>query len=211
MYWVETYNDDSLRSSLTPPSSLVAVFNSLGSLAEKGLLDEPEPDANLTALGGFVGSLGVDLRVGRVVGLGVQLDVAAAACMLAAAMSAQAPWRVASPLVHKDPDEYNYLMTSSFLSKTKFDAGIYSQPISLVRLLLKYRKEKARAKNPGEYTNKFVQNNSLAHKRLHLLVKVYENLLSKVERLVGKPVVDDSVPDPAKDPGEERRGANDEG
>ena len=140
--------DELLEETIEPPH-MMSVDRALESLADQGLIKSCIPDADLTALGRFVGKLGVDLSIGRIVGLGVQLDVTAPAIMMAAGMSVQQPWRIASPLILKDPDDYNALMTSTLLSKVKFDAGLYSQPISLVRLLLKVSVSESQSDEPG--------------------------------------------------------------
>jgi hypothetical protein len=54
---------------------------------------------------------------------------------LAAVLSQpRSPWRIASPLVHPDPAEYNEIASRSFVSRHRWDAGTCSETVSLLRL-----------------------------------------------------------------------------
>ena len=63
-----------LESVLTPPP-LEHVGAAFGSLFADGLLSAAGDEGALTSLGGFVAKLGLDLRLGRLVGLGAMFGV----------------------------------------------------------------------------------------------------------------------------------------
>jgi hypothetical protein len=69
------------------------------------------------------------------ISLSVTLGVVPEAIVMAAAMTmARLPFRIASPLVHKDPDEYNEIVRASMAGKYHFDAGCYSDPIMMTNV-----------------------------------------------------------------------------
>lgn len=63
-----------LESVLTPPP-LEHVGKAFESLFSDGLLSAADDDGVLTSLGGFVAKLGLDLRLGRLIGLGAMFGV----------------------------------------------------------------------------------------------------------------------------------------
>ena len=89
----------------------------------------------------------VDLRLSRMLALAWHLGVLPEAIAVAAALSLpREPFRVASPLIHKDPDEYNAIVRETTAARNRFDGGTYSEPIMLVRLLRGFRRAKAGAR-----------------------------------------------------------------
>ena len=67
------------------------------SLHSDGFISTPCDQGELTTMGDFVSQLGVDLQLGRLVGLGAQLDMLAEAAALAAVLSQPKPHSSASP------------------------------------------------------------------------------------------------------------------
>jgi HrpA-like RNA helicase len=66
---------------------------------------------HITTLGKFVSSLGIDLTLGSLIGLGIQFGVGAEAIEMAAILSfPKTPWAMTSPLWH-DPPVFNGLLT----------------------------------------------------------------------------------------------------
>ena len=135
-----------LAETVEPPAA-AAVDRSFAELNAAGLVTSADPDdAAVTAMGAFVSALGIDLRLGRLVGLGAQLGALGDAALLAAALSApRSPWRVANPLVHVDPDEYARVATASYLSRCAWDAGLHSEPLALLRLARAFKRKGTRA------------------------------------------------------------------
>ena len=169
-----------LASTLEPPKTQ-HVNRALAALRESGLLGAPERSANaaasaegaLTPTGAFVAALGVDLRLGRLVALGVALGVGPLATGAAAALSLpKSPLRSANPLVHGDPGEYNSLVRDGLLARAAFDGGDYCEPAALMRL------ERAYAAAPDKHA--FCRRHCVAHGRARQCAQASANLRSRV-------------------------------
>ena len=94
----------------------------------------------LTPTGKLVGALPVGISLGRLIAYGVQLGVGDDAANLAIALTQpKSPFRIASPIIHTDPSEYNDIVKTIFLSSSKFDQGLYSDPLMLLNLLKEWR------------------------------------------------------------------------
>jgi HrpA-like RNA helicase len=121
-----------LAETLEPPD-LSHVDRAFESLFKIGMISTPSDQGTLTQTGLFAAALPVDLRLSRMVALAVTLDCVPEALVLAAALTlARSPFRIASPLVHKDPDEYNHIARLSFCGQVNFDRGLYSTPLQLL-------------------------------------------------------------------------------
>jgi len=182
-----------LAQTLEPPA-FEHVQASLRSLRQNGLLTEPVrclvvPEAAplkvrnavwaqklegcLTKTGKFVASLGIDLQLGRFVATGLALGIGSLATGVAAALSQpRTPFRVASPLVHLDPDDFNQIMREGLFARSRFDAGTYSDPVALVRL------EKAYSEAADKYA--FCRAHSLAAARTRQLTQSMDHLRKRV-------------------------------
>jgi ATP-dependent RNA helicase DHX57 len=91
-----------LEQVLEPPP-LQHIDRAFTSLHEEGLLSSPDDEGELTDLGSFVSKLGLDLRLGRLIGLGAMFGVLPEVVALASALSApKSPFRVATELVMMD-------------------------------------------------------------------------------------------------------------
>ncbi|KAJ1458668.1 hypothetical protein M885DRAFT_428282, partial [Pelagophyceae sp. CCMP2097] len=183
-----------LAQTLEPPA-FEHVQASLRSLRQNGLLTEPVrclvvPEAAplkvrnavwaqklegcLTKTGKFVASLGIDLQLGRFVATGLALGIGSLATGVAAALSQpRTPFRVASPLVHLDPDDFNQIMREGLFARSRFDAGTYSDPVALVRL------EKAYSEAADKYA--FCRAHSLAAARTRQLTQSMDHLRKRKE------------------------------
>jgi hypothetical protein len=96
-------------------------------------------EADITTLGAFVSSLGIDLSLGSLIGLGIQFGVAAEAIEVAATMSfPKTPFQITSPLYHK-PAEFNEITCESYIAKNHFDANLYSESFALMNALWDYQ------------------------------------------------------------------------
>ncbi|KAH8060933.1 hypothetical protein JL722_4223 [Aureococcus anophagefferens] len=108
---------DMLAETVEPPSE-AAVARSFAELHASGFIDSPDSDE-------------------------AQLGMLGDATTLAAALSLpKSPWRIANPLVHDDPDEYAAIATASYLSRCRWDKGMHSEPVALVRLARAFDKTK---------------------------------------------------------------------
>ena len=95
-----------LLQCLEPPD-LSTIERSFKSLCRSNFITKPDDTGSITMLGKFVSSLGIDLTLGSLIGLGIQFGVAAEAVEMAAILSfPKTPWAMTSPLWH-DPPEFN--------------------------------------------------------------------------------------------------------
>lgn len=136
---------------------------------------EPDDSGKLTTVGRFAAQLPLDLSLARLVILGITLGVAREAIVLASALSQpKSVFRLASPLIHKDPDEYNEIVRSTFLSMVKIDNGMYSEPLMMLRLFLLWRNMKV-AERQSKLTKL-----GIAHVRMRQYASSCMNLLERV-------------------------------
>lgn len=98
-----------LLNTLEPPNTST-IDRSFQSLFRSHFISAPEDDCEITTLGHFVSSLGIDLALGSVIGLGIQFGVGPEAIELAGVLSfPKTPWIMTSPLIH-EPKEYNGML-----------------------------------------------------------------------------------------------------
>ena len=77
------------------------IERSFQSLHASNFISQPSDEGEITSLGELVVALGIDLKLGALVGLGVQFGVAAESIELAAILSfPRAPWAISSPMYH---------------------------------------------------------------------------------------------------------------
>ena len=121
-----------LENVLEPPST-EHIHRSFESLYETQFLTAPSDEGDITPLGHFVSSLGCDLLIGRLVGLSAMYGLLPEGVALATVLSSpRAPFRVATPLVHTNPDEYNGIVVDSMLARSRFDKGMHCEPLMMV-------------------------------------------------------------------------------
>ena len=95
-----------LLQCLEPPD-LSTIERSFQSLCDSNFITDPDDSGKITTLGKFVSSIGIDLALGSLIGLGIQFGVGAEAIELAAVLTfPKTPWIMTSPLFH-DPPEFN--------------------------------------------------------------------------------------------------------
>ncbi len=100
-----------ILEDLLEPPDMGNVEKSFGYLHYAGMVTEPSDYGELTSIGRLAGQLPVDLQLGRLVAYGVALGVGLEAAVMAASLSMpKSPFRIASPMIHNDPDEFNYIV-----------------------------------------------------------------------------------------------------
>ncbi|GMI13135.1 hypothetical protein TrVE_jg2583 [Triparma verrucosa] len=125
-----------LTECIEPPDT-VHVDKSFSELHKFGLLNSSDDSSELTRLGEFVSRMGLDVDLGRFIGLSVQFGTIREAIYFAAAMAgSRTPFAMANPLVQTDPDQYNDIMSRSFFGKSNVDFGHWSEPGQVVALML---------------------------------------------------------------------------
>lgn len=95
-----------LMNCLEPPD-MRNISRSFASLHQSHFITCPDEECEITTLGSFVSSLGIDLTLGSLIGLGIQFGVGSEAIQLASILSfPKTPWVMSSPLIHA-PRNYN--------------------------------------------------------------------------------------------------------
>ena len=85
-----------LLTCIEPPD-ISAIDRSFESLHKSHFISAPDDSCELTNLGSFVSSLGIDLALGSLIGLGIQMGVGAEAIQMAAILSfPKSPWVMSS-------------------------------------------------------------------------------------------------------------------
>jgi len=85
-----------LQTCLEPPN-LSTIERSFTSLFSSHFITSPDDSCSITTLGAFVSALGIDLALGFLIGLGIQMGVGAEAIQIAAVLSfPKTPWIVSS-------------------------------------------------------------------------------------------------------------------
>jgi HrpA-like RNA helicase len=150
------------------------------SLHSDGLLTAPNDDGELTGLGSFISKLGLDIRLGRLIGLGAMFgclpECIAMACMLSATKS---PFRIATELTQKDPRDYSETVNAIMHARHRLDCGVLSEPIMYINLLYLYRTSSSK--------HLFCTTYGLAHIRMKQLNNSYTHLLTRVNEALWKP------------------------
>lgn len=87
---------DVLLHCLEPPD-LANIDRSFASLYRSHFITTPDDSCEITTLGAFVSALGIDLALGSLIGLGIQMGVGAEAIQMAAILSfPKTPWVMSS-------------------------------------------------------------------------------------------------------------------
>jgi hypothetical protein len=104
------------------------------------MLTQPDDSGELTSFGRLSGQLPVDLQLGRLVAYGIALGIGPEAVVLAASLSQpKSLFRIASPMVHTDPNEYNAIVQQTFLGCVELDNGAYSEPIMYLNMYIQWQ------------------------------------------------------------------------
>eukprot|EP00538_Stauroneis_constricta_P006063 CAMPEP_0119572152 /NCGR_PEP_ID=MMETSP1352-20130426/44476_1 /TAXON_ID=265584 /ORGANISM="Stauroneis constricta, Strain CCMP1120" /LENGTH=2052 /DNA_ID=CAMNT_0007621837 /DNA_START=51 /DNA_END=6209 /DNA_ORIENTATION=- len=165
-----------LLSCIEPPA-IDTIDRSFESLHKNNFITEPNDAADITTLGTFVSSAGVDLTLGSIIGLGIQFGVAAEAIELAAAMAfPKSPFRIATAMFH-EPDEFNKITKESYIAKCHFDANLYSEPLGLMNLMWDHDQ----ARNKSAWCRKF----SVVPTRINQLMSTRKNLRQRTADFFG--------------------------
>jgi len=172
-----------LLQEVIDPPSLVLVQKALERLTGFGLITSSDDEISLrTHLGVFVGRLGVDLNIGVLCYQGAQIGVLPEAIGLAAILSLpQNPFRVATPLIHKDPCEYHDILMTTMVTKADLDGGIYSDTLATLRLLSVWEH------NPRTgFRRQFAARSGIALQRMQGLSNSYRHLKSTIASFVDR-------------------------
>lgn len=166
------------KECLEPPD-VATIENSFQSLHRWSFLSGPDDQSTITPLGAFVSSLGVDLSLGSLIGLGIQFGVAAEAIQMAAIMSvSRTPFQVTS-LNWLSPSEFNEGASQTYIAKCKFDDELFSEPFAVMNALWAYEKLPKNGRNGWYFKNR------LAIKRWQQVVSACTSLCKRVAEFLG--------------------------
>eukprot|EP00040_Diaphanoeca_grandis_P035668 m.224896 g.224896 ORF g.224896 m.224896 type:complete len:1381 (-) comp33447_c3_seq1:838-4980(-) len=125
---------ETLNNIIEPPD-VDSIDFAFESLAKMNMIDAPDDEAPLTDTGMLAVKLPVDLRVSYFLSLSIKMGIVREAIIMAAILSAQrSPFRFPSTLHIKDLDELNAVVSLSFKARSKFDQGLYSEPMMLLNV-----------------------------------------------------------------------------
>ena len=128
-----------LLECLEPPNG-TTIERSLISLHDSRFITSPDDEGEITTLGTFVSSLGTDLSLGALIGLGIQFGVGPEAIQLAGALSfgTKPPWIISNKLLHGAKEFYN-VSAETFVSRCHFGSNGFSEPFAIMNLIWDYR------------------------------------------------------------------------
>lgn len=165
-----------LGNCIEPPS-MDTIDRSFESLYRSNFIEEPNDQGDITSLGGFVSSLGIDLTLGSLIGLGIQFGVAAEAIEMAAMMSfPKTPFQITSPLFH-NPAMFNKITADTYVARCRLDANLYSEPMCLMNALWEF--DQSQKKGQWCFTNR------IALSRMRQLASTRNSLRARVSRFFG--------------------------
>ena len=164
-----------LLEDLLEPPETDNVGKSFDYLHRAGMITQADDDGRLTSIGRLAGSLPVDLKLGCLIAMGITLGVGTEAAILASALSQpKSPFRLASPMIHTNPDEYNDIILQTFVGASALDDGQYSEPIMMLRMfILWYNMDHAER-------NDWCSKHGLAHVRVRQFVSSSTHLIERV-------------------------------
>lgn len=168
-------------NELLEPPDLSQLQHCFDFLFESGMISTPTDDSKLTSHGSFTGRMPVDLSLCKLIIYGVSIGLGAEAVILASALSQpKTLFRIASPLVHTNPDEYNEIVRKTFVGMMTFDNNCYSEPIMLLQLFITWQQLSASDRV------ELLQYYGIVSTRMKHFVSASHHLLKEVNKNKGK-------------------------
>eukprot|EP00981_Chlorochromonas_danica_P003150 scaffold630_cov188-Ochromonas_danica.AAC.7 len=129
-----------LLESLIEPPAVEAVINSQQYLYSEEMISAPNDGGRLTSLGAFAGRMPLDLSGSKLVIYGILLGIGTEAIVIATALAQpKTVFRIAHPIIHSDPDEYNEIVRKTFFGALHYDQGLYSDAIRMLNIYLDWK------------------------------------------------------------------------
>ena len=122
-----------LRQFMSPPKAS-RVRDAIEQLYRVGATTANSEDAEVTALGETATRLPVDLPLCKLITLGASMGALNAAIIMAAALSQQDVFGMPMALFLKDTKEFTKEIAANFASRSRFDAGQFSEPLMYLRV-----------------------------------------------------------------------------
>lgn len=120
-----------LLGEVVQPPSTVLISAAIQELSDVGCIDRPSEEALITPLGYMAMSLPCELRLCRLLYLGLCLGCPCDAIAMVAGLTAADPFSSPSLLVLKDEKEYVKKLERSFAARRWCDRGRHSEPLML--------------------------------------------------------------------------------
>lgn len=163
--------------NLIEPPDLDNIEKSFASLHVMNMISEPNDNGALTSTGIFAGKLGIGVSLSRLVVYGIMFGIGPEAVIITSALLMQQTiFRTANPLVIKDPDELNDVISGVFLSSVKLDNFSYSEPFMLYNSYLKWH-----SLRDDTVRKSWAFQNSIVFKRWRLFISNCRQLLIRVK------------------------------
>jgi hypothetical protein len=166
-----------ILDDLLEPPDIQNVVNSFEFLHSSNMITDPNDSGNLTSIGRLASQLPVDLQLGRLISYGINLGVGTESIIIASALSQpKTLFRIASPLVHTDPDELNEIIRTTLLGAVELDDKMYSEPMLHIRLFADWS-QLTSLQSQYNYAKEY----GLAHTRVKLFVSSTIHLIARVK------------------------------
>ncbi len=195
-----------LEDALDPPD-LSRTDDAFSLLHEKGFIDEPSDEGSeLTSYGRIAASMGIDLDIAYFICISMRLGCGVEAIAIAAAISeAKLPFRSASHFVHKEHEIID-IVRRVMRAQHRFDAGLASMPLMLVRLVMLWQNVKRAGPSAIQ---SFVYRNGIVKRRMRQVETRMKFLHARIEDACKRMGIDsDFLGQKLRDPSKDDRLAN---
>lgn len=169
-----------LKDLLEPPD-LSKLPHCFDYLYKANMISTPNDESKLTSHGAFAGKMPTDLILSRLIIYGISLGLGAEAVILASALQQpKTVFRIAHPIVHSDPDEYNSIVRQTVLGMLRFDNNVYSEPLMLLQLFIVWQQLSANERQD------LLKVFGIVSARIRHFVSSSNHLLAEVNKNLGK-------------------------
>jgi HrpA-like RNA helicase len=171
-----------LLGEVVQPPATVLIEAAIAELAAVGCIDRPSEDALITPLGYMAMALPCELRLCRLLYVGLLLGCPCDAIAMVAGLTAADPFSTPSLLVLKDEREYCKKLERSFAARRWCDHGRHSEPLMLRDLFAEWIQ--AGAPRGSRAIGGFARDWSVIPKKFEALACEAVDLCSRVVKLL---------------------------
>eukprot|EP00928_Gymnodinium_smaydae_P012500 TRINITY_DN14528_c0_g1_i1.p1 TRINITY_DN14528_c0_g1~~TRINITY_DN14528_c0_g1_i1.p1 ORF type:complete len:874 (+),score=163.95 TRINITY_DN14528_c0_g1_i1:34-2655(+) len=185
---------EALLKLLIQPPELASIHRARQVNADLGTIARPTEDARITSLGIFTLQMNMDLKVSRLVWLGILWGFPADAVVLGSVLSSMDPFSQPSPLFIRDDNVFLDKLRAATSARLLFDGGQCSEPLMQMQLFLEWLAQfhvDQRVSGTKEqvfrmrrrHTSNFSFNYSLSRGRMEHMINHVQDLALKVYRI----------------------------
>lgn len=171
-----------LLEEVVQPPSTALVEAAISELADVGCIDRPDEDALITPLGYLAMALPCELRLCRLLYLGLMLNCPCDAVAMVAGLTAADPFSTPSLLVVKDQKEYCKKLERSFAARLWCDKGRHSEPLMLRDLFCEW--VQAGAPRGAKAMGAFARDWNIIPKKFEALASEAVDLCQRLAKLL---------------------------